>query len=324
MPSVTQLQTLNVGPGIVAARPVGGNIPGIAKPWEFNALQSLTCDIDQKIVSAMGQFKMPFDTAVVDMTIKGTLEVLQLSGDIIANAALGDSPTTGTVVDSYREAYTLTSTAISTRAASTPVTLGEFITDGTNLQVCTVAGTTAASVPTWNTVVGGTTTDGTATWTNCGPASGITNLCVVEVAQAAHYASDGNVMYQTNNVQLGNVSLAPAVGEYTAPGNGVYLFNSADASNSVFITYTYTSSTLGNSYPIMQHTQGFGPILSMNLLFPYQTSGASAMNRALYLSAVRIGKLSFKTKRDGYMTTTFDYEAFCPPNGVAGYFYLPS
>ena len=38
-----------------------------------------------------------------------------------------------------------------------------------NLQQVTTAGTSGATEPTWNTTVGGTTTDGTATWTNEGP-----------------------------------------------------------------------------------------------------------------------------------------------------------
>jgi len=38
-----------------------------------------------------------------------------------------------------------------------------------NLQKATTAGTSGAVKPTWNTTVGGTTTDGTVTWTNLGP-----------------------------------------------------------------------------------------------------------------------------------------------------------
>lgn len=37
-----------------------------------------------------------------------------------------------------------------------------------NLQKATTAGTSGATQPTWNTTVGGTTTDGTVTWTNLG------------------------------------------------------------------------------------------------------------------------------------------------------------
>ncbi len=41
-----------------------------------------------------------------------------------------------------------------------------------NSQQVTVAGTTGSAQPTWNTTTGGTTTDGSVTWTNLGPIAG--------------------------------------------------------------------------------------------------------------------------------------------------------
>jgi hypothetical protein len=43
------------------------------------------------------------------------------------------------------------------------------IFDGTNVEVTPAAGTSGLTVPVWNTVVGGTTTDNGVTWTNAGP-----------------------------------------------------------------------------------------------------------------------------------------------------------
>ena len=53
--------------------------------------------------------------------------------------------------------------------ASTAFDQGQFIADSnSNLQTVTTAGTSAATEPKWNKVYGGTTTDGSITWSNSG------------------------------------------------------------------------------------------------------------------------------------------------------------
>src|SRR5690348_16931215 len=56
-------------------------------------------------------------------------------------------------------------------AATTAYTVGQTILDtNNNVQICTTAGNSGATEPaTWSTIVGGTTTDATVTWTNTGP-----------------------------------------------------------------------------------------------------------------------------------------------------------
>ncbi len=55
-------------------------------------------------------------------------------------------------------------------AATTAYAQYKFIKDtNNNVQVATTGGTSGATAPTWNTAVGGTTTDATVTWTNAGP-----------------------------------------------------------------------------------------------------------------------------------------------------------
>jgi hypothetical protein len=336
--SISVLQSLNVGPGLIAVRPVGGNLPGTIIPFEFEGLQSASFDIDQKIVSAMGQFKMAFDSAPVDMTVKGTVEVLQLSGVNFMNLISSDSATVGGNMNSYREPYTLAAVAVGTWTTGMTATKGMVITDGTNLQICTVAGTAGSPTPTWatNAFLGGVTTDGsTVKWVCAGIDTGApSHVCAVNVTQAQYFAEDGNVMYASTNDQLvtlggaqGLVALPapPAVGQYTCVGtSGWYLFNATDSAQVIFISYQYTSATANNTYPINNHWIGWGPIVEMNMQFPYQAASQSTITCALHLVAVRFGNMKTKTKRDGYTTVTYDWEAFCPPNGIAGQFYLPN
>jgi hypothetical protein len=70
----------------------------------------------------------------------------------------------GFVANQGQQDYTIFSWS-----ASTPVTVGYVLVDNNGFsQQITSSGTTGSSQPTWNQTVGGTTTDGTATWTNVG------------------------------------------------------------------------------------------------------------------------------------------------------------
>lgn len=331
--SFSAVNSLQVGPGLVQVKAVGGNVPSVITPIEFYSLQSTSFDIDQKIASASGSFKMPFDSAPVDMTIKGTMELLELKGAIFSNLISGDTLTTGGNVESYKESFTLASQAVAAWAATTAYVSGNTVLTGSTILICSVAGTSGSTAPTPPTTLGGTVVDGSVTWVAASTDVGApTHVCVASVSQASEFAEDEGVQYQANNNPLATLGGAqgltplpgpPAVGQYIAVGTtGFYLFNATDAT-SVFITYTWTSSTLVNTYPIMNHWIGWGPICEVNMQFPYQSVDTKHVLVGLHLLAVRFGSQKAKTKRDGYMTVTYDFEAFCPPAGVAGQLYLP-
>lgn len=100
------------------------------------------------------------------------LEPALTSANIVMQTILGapfswrwNRVVTGFVCVAGQQDYT-----IFNYAASTAVTKGWFaVDDAGNSQLCTTAGITGASAPTWNHTKTGTTTDGTVTWTNLGP-----------------------------------------------------------------------------------------------------------------------------------------------------------
>jgi hypothetical protein len=53
--------------------------------------------------------------------------------------------------------------------AGQTIGLQSRISDGTNIEITIQPGTTGASAPSWNTTIGGKTTDNTVIWINAGP-----------------------------------------------------------------------------------------------------------------------------------------------------------
>lgn len=91
------------------------------------------------------------------------------------------------------------------RANSTAYSKGAIAIDSNgNLQLCTTAGTSGSSVPTWNATIGSTTQDGSVTWTNRGTPANWKYISNVPAGDAQAYLSDGTVgdveMYSFNPV----------------------------------------------------------------------------------------------------------------------------
>ncbi|MBC2668768.1 hypothetical protein ACFOON_15120 [Novosphingobium piscinae] len=107
-------------------------------------------------MSALTDF---FENRILDFILRG--QALGITG---ASAAAGSGPTS-TFLGLYRA-----TAGVSPR--STAVTVGQTTVPATSngrMYRCTTAGTTGASEPTWGTTNGGTTSDGTAVWTEMTP-----------------------------------------------------------------------------------------------------------------------------------------------------------
>ncbi len=125
---------------------------------------------------------------------------------------------------------------------------------------------------------------------------------------------DYGVTYADTGIALMNIGGASltAAGQYKVNlSTGVYTFDSADASANVLINYSWTPASGGTTLSAQSHPMGYGPLLALNLVFPYEGGGIG-----FYLPNVRLGKLDVATKLEDYTMYTADYEGFAGPNGT--------
>jgi len=121
------------------------------------------------------------------------------------------------------------------------------------------------------------------------------------------YVADLGVISQSTGLALVNIGTGtPSTGQYTVDlATGVYTFATADASDAIWISYTYTATTTGTTLTVANHPMGWGPVLSMTIPFFYQGN-----KFAFNLPQVRLGKIDMKTKLDDYAMMSTDFSAF--------------
>jgi len=311
------LQTLQFGSGIVFATPSGGQQPTNPTPVEVGVLQDVKVTLGADVKTLYGQFQYPVDSAIGKRSIKGSFNYALIELLTISNLFSSDTIISGRKAVAYRESHTIAPPVNpSAWAATHAYTLGQQIFDGVDVQQVTTAGTSAGTAPTWNSVLGGFTTDGTVTWQN----TGVPKPSVLVQNEGALFLQDLGVRYASTGFALTYVSTGiPTAGQYTLITSGAlagtYQFAVADEGLGVLISYRYTDTT-GSTLQMMNHTMGQGPIISFLLVEPYQSN-----SNGLYLPAVRVGKMDGATKLDDYYMNSSDFEAFALPSGLVGEMY---
>lgn len=181
----------------------------------------------------------------------------------------------------------------------------------------------------WNSLMfgsGGTVTAGNAQITSYREAANIPATpgpYTVSVVNAAKFVQDGGVRYASSGQMLDVVTTSPAAGQYSVSA-GVYTFAAADQAKAVMITYSYSSTTDGQTFTISNVAMGQGPIVGLQLLLPYEAYGGyGALDKGLFLPNVRFGNLTLTTKLDDYTEENTSFEAFASPNGQVAQAYLP-
>lgn len=126
------------------------------------------------------------------------------------------------------------------------------------------------------------------------------------------FVADLGITFALTGLPLTKVASGPTTGQYSVnAGTGTYTFAAADDSLAVLINYTYSMTTGGTTLTAGNHPMGYGPVLSLNVVFPYEGAGVG-----FYFPNVRLGKIDLTTKLDDYTMMSTDFQAFAGSAGV--------
>lgn len=131
------------------------------------------------------------------------------------------------------------------------------------------------------------------------------------------FVADLGVMNATTGEQLSRVASAPAAGQYSVSGSGVYTFAVADQGKGVRISYEYSATSGGKVWTITNEVMGYTPSFTLLLQNGYQ-----GKNMVVKLNCCVSGKLALPLKNDDFAIYDFDAEAFADANGELGYICL--
>ena len=157
-----------------------------------------------------------------------------------------------------------------------------------------------------NKIIGGTLSTGM----KIGQANQIATLVSGQTVTVANITgwSDLGVYNQTSGLFMVRVASAPATGQYSC-ALGVYTFATADATNSVAISYSYTSAT-GNTNVLTNELMGSGTTYILEVYNTYK-----GKNVGVKLHAVTLGKFTMAMKNEDFTDEDVDFMAFQDSSG---------
>lgn len=122
----------------------------------------------------------------------------------------------------------------------------------------------------------------------------------------------------SNGIDMAKVASAPAAGQYSVSGVGVYLFNIADVAKVVFINYRY-SHTLASARKIVVNNVQMGAAPLLRALMQVDYRGKRAL---VILPNALFTKLAlFSTKLDDYSVPEEDFSCFADSTGNVATIY---
>lgn len=152
-------------------------------------------------------------------------------------------------------------------------------------------------------------------------ATNVVGSAVVTITAAASGAGGNSIVLTTSGSHIvvsGAGTLAGGGTGITAEGQyfvdastGIYYFFSTDGGTAVLINYGWTMATQGDTLTVLAHPMGYGPVVGLNIVFPYEGGG-----RGFWIPNARLGKIDIATKLDDYAMYTVDFEGFAGAEGV--------
>lgn len=133
---------------------------------------------------------------------------------------------------------------------------------------------------------------------------------------AGTFVADMGVVDALSGINLVRVAAAPAAGQYTVSGVGLYTFAAADTAKGVLISYEYAiaASATSQLYNISNNLMGYTPTFSA--LFFNQYAGKT---QVLKLNTNVLGKMALPFKNDDFTMTDIDASSFADASGSVGY-----
>lgn len=134
-----------------------------------------------------------------------------------------------------------------------------------------------------------------------------------QVTNHATFLNDLGLYNTATGLQLNQVTAGTEISGKSYSVNettGTYTFGSGDTTTTYAVDYAWTNASVGSNLLVKNHIQGYGPTFELYLLQPYQNAG-----NGLHLFQCRASKMSAPMKRDGYLISDFEFEAFPLPNG---------
>jgi hypothetical protein len=135
----------------------------------------------------------------------------------------------------------------------------------------------------------------------------------ITVSNATHFVADQGVVYALTGLPLIAVASVPVTGQYAVnTTTGVYTFATGDQAAGVLISYTYTSSSQGESLAIGNPLIGPSSTFMATLFATDPTTNAQF---SVTLNQCVASKFSFDTNIEDFAKPDFEFQAFANAAG---------